>query len=139
MNPVHDRYRRFLETLSPETLAELPAYVSDDVHFKDPFNDVHGTDAMARVFRHMFENVQDVNFEVRELASEGAVCLMSWHFEGKLSDKPWQFEGASVVRFADDGRVTEHIDHWDSGRDFYERLPIIGSLLAFLRGRLSVD
>lgn len=139
MNSPHERYRRYLENLSPERLSELSSFVTEDVRFRDPFNDVQGIEAMRRVLMHMYENIQDVRFEVREVVSEGSVCLMSWRFDGCLRGRPWGFEGTSVVRFADDGRVVEHIDHWNSGRDLYEHLPVIGWLLAFLRRRLSVD
>ena len=139
MSSVHERYRRYLEDLSSATLGDLETYVTADVRFKDPFNDVRGVDAMRRIFQHMFENVQDVKFRAQDMASEGPMCLMSWHFEGKLRGNPWAFDGASIIRFAEDGRVTEHIDHWDAGVNFYERLPIIGSLLAFLRRRLAVE
>ena len=139
MNPAHDHYRQYLETLSPETLRELSEYVLSDVRFKDPLNDVRGVDSMSRVFRHMFENVQDIRFEVRHLASDDTICLMSWRFKGSLSGKPWCFDGTSVVHFTEDGRVSEHIDHWDAAQDLYERLPFIGRLLAFLRRRLRVD
>ena len=104
MNTPHDRYRTYLETLTPETLAEISAYVTDDVRFKDPFNDTRGVDAMSRVFRHMFENVEDVNFDIHEMLAEGSVCLMAWHFGGKLSGKSWNFDGTSIIRFAEDGR-----------------------------------
>ncbi len=63
---------------------------------------------------------------------------MDWRFEGLLRSKPWVFEGASVVTLATDGRVAEHIDHWDAASAFYERLPILGSLLGWIRGRITV-
>lgn len=138
MSTPQDRYRTYLETLSVESLAEISTYVIENVRFKDPFNDTRGVDAMSRVFRHMFENVQDINFEVHEMLVEGSVCLMAWRFEGRLSGKPWCFDGTSVIQFAEDGRVAEHIDHWDAAGDFYERLPLIGWLLSTLRRRLSV-
>ena len=139
MSGVHDRYRRYLEDLSSATLGDLEAYVTADVRFKDPFNDVRGVDAMRRTFQHMFENVQHVKFHARDMASEGLMCFMSWHFVGTLRGKPWAFDGVSIIRFNEDGRVTEHIDHWDAASEFYEQLPFIGSLLAFLRRRLSVE
>ena len=139
MNPAHDRYRQYLETLSLETLRSLPEYVSSDVRFKDPLNEVRGVDSMSRVFEHMFEHVRDIRFEVRHMASDGTICLMSWHFDAYLSGKAWQFDGTSVVQFAEDGRVYEHIDYWDVGQDLYERLPFIGQLLGVLRRLLRVD
>jgi steroid delta-isomerase len=137
MNASHDKYRVYLESLSPDSLSDLTSYVADDIHFKDPFNDVRGLDAMASVFQHMFENVQNIRFNVQDMLAKEQVCFMAWRFEGEINGKLWAFNGTSVIRFADDGRVEEHIDHWDAGRDFYERLPFIGWLIAFLRRRLS--
>tara|TARA_B100000676_G_C18091173_1_gene859930 strand:- start:6062 stop:6478 length:417 start_codon:yes stop_codon:yes gene_type:complete len=137
MNEAHENYRQYLEGLSLDTLNDLSLYVTQDVCFKDPFNNVRGVDAMERIFHHMFNNMQTVKFRVHKIASEGQVCFMSWRFEGKLRGKGWAFDGASVMRFADDGRVAEHTDYWDVGRDFYEHFPIIGTLIAFLRRRLS--
>ena len=132
-----DNYRRYLETLRPETLPELLKYVSADVHFQDPFNDVHGIDAMAEIFRHMFELVGPVRFTVYQAQAAGRVGLFSWRFEGQLFGKPWVFNGTSVITFDEDGMVIVHIDHWDAAQNFYERLPLIGWLFAWLRRRLA--
>lgn len=138
MTAPHERYRRFLETLTLATLDGLRDQVTADVRFKDPFNDVRGADAMKRVFRHMFEAVDDIRFLVRHVMAEDDLCLMEWRFEGTLDGKPWGFDGMSKIRFAANGRVAEHIDHWDAAGSFYERLPVIGWLLAWLRRRLAV-
>ena len=121
--------------MRPETLPELLKYVSADVHFQDPFNDVHGIDAMAEIFRHMFELVGPVRFTVYQAQAAGRVGLFSWRFEGQLFGKPWVFNGTSVITFDEDGMVIVHIDHWDAAQNFYERLPLIGWLLAWLRRR----
>ena len=133
-----DRYRRFLETLTPEKLDRLPDYVTTDVRFKDPFNDVRGPGAMQRVFRHMFENVDNIRFTVHHVALAGDTCFMDWRFEGRLGGRDWSFEGASVITLDTDGKVVAHIDHWDAASAFYECLPVIGWLLARIRGRLAI-
>lgn len=138
MTAHSERYRHFLETLTPESLDHLREHVTPDVHFKDPFNDVHSANDMAKIFRHMFAAVGDVRFIVHRAMTEGDVCLMEWRFEGILRGRPWSFDGTSRIRFAEDGRVYEHIDYWDAATNFYERLPIIGWLLAKLRGRLAI-
>ena len=137
MIPPHERYVRYLEGLNPATLDELSSYVTEDVRFKDPFNDVRGVKAMETVFRHMFEALGDVHFQVHQAIAEGDRCLLEWRFDSRLRGRPWRFEGTSALRFAPDGRVAEHIDYWDAAQDFYERLPLIGGLLRWLRGRLA--
>ena len=137
MQQACDNYRRYLETLRPETLPELLKYVSADVHFQDPLNDVHGIDAMAEIFHHMFESVGPVQFTASQAQAAGRVGLFSWRFEGQLFGKPWVFNGTSVITFDEDGMVIVHIDHWDAAQNFYERLPLIGWLFAWLRRRLA--
>ena len=127
----------YLETLTFESLLVISTYVTENVHFKDPFNDVRGADAMANIFRHMFDTVGPVRFIVDDCAGDADSCMMSWRFEAILRRRPWTFDGTSVIKFAADGRVVEHVDHWDAASAFYERLPIIGSLLAAIRRRLA--
>jgi steroid delta-isomerase len=134
----HEAYRRYLETLSPSSLENLAAFVTPDVRFKDPFNDVRGVAAMQRVLTHMFDAVGPVFFRVTEMVSDKDSCMMHWRFSGTLRDSPWVFDGMTVVRFDGNGRVCEHIDYWDAAGAFYERLPAIGALLRWLRTRLAV-
>ena len=137
MMAPHERYRRFLETLTPESLAGLSEQVTDDVRFKDPFNDIRGKAEYERVLRHMFDTLGEVRFTVAHALSDGNTCLMQWRFDTQLRGRPWTVEGAALIRFAEDGRVAEHIDYWDAAENLYERLPIIGWLLARVRGRLA--
>jgi hypothetical protein len=132
-----ERYRHYLETLTPESLGRLPDYVSENVRFRDPFNDVTGVEAMTGVFAHMFETLGSVRFMVTTSAMADRRCLMSWRFEARLRGRALSFDGMSEVRFDDDGRVIAHFDHWDAGSAIYERLPVIGSLLAALRRRIA--
>lgn len=133
------RYCAFLEELTPDTLSRLVDHVSDDVRFADPFNDVRGRDAMARVYHDMFEAVGPVKFTISYKSCEGQTCMLAWRFAATLRGRPWVFNGTSVVRFGPDGRVIEHLDHWDAAGAFYEKLPVIGWLLTAVRQRLRVD
>ena len=138
MTAPQEKYRRYLETLTRDRLKALPDHVTQTVRFKDPFNDVRGADDMGRVFDHMFDKVEDIRFRVHHALNDGNTCLMAWRFEGCLKGALWVFDGTSVITFAPDGRVAEHIDHWDAARNFYERLPVIGWLLARLRRQLAI-
>ena len=120
MTLPQQKYRIFLETLTPQTLNDLPFYVSADVHFADPFNDVMGVKAMAAVFQHMFNNVKDIRFRVVEEAADDHIVFWNWTFDAHFRGKPWHFSGASVLRFSSEKCVTEHIDYWDAAQHFYE-------------------
>jgi|TARA_B110000116_G_C16698362_1_gene518566 steroid delta-isomerase len=131
-------YKQYLEILSPESLSDLCNYVTPEVHFADPFNDVHGITAMRRIFDVMFEAVSDIEFKVDRMAIDRDTALMAWAFTGELRGQPFKLEGMSRITFDASGRVAAHIDHWDSATQFYIRLPVIGWLLSIVRRRAAV-
>lgn len=134
-----ERYVKFLKTLSIDQLEELSTYVTSDVQFSDPFNDVTGVENMRQVFLDMFEHVGPINFTIMDAKGDSDVGVLVWKFEAHLLKKPWAFEGTTVLEFAEDGRVSKHSDHWDAARNFYEHLPVIGWLLGALRRRLAIQ
>jgi hypothetical protein len=72
------RYIRFLETLTPETLVTIGAFITDDVVFRDPFNDVTGRAAMQRVLQKMFEDLSQIRFRVTDQASRLPIGFIAW-------------------------------------------------------------
>jgi hypothetical protein len=145
-----DAYVRFYDALSPETLPEIDKIFTPDARFCDPFNDVHGPDKIRRVFQDMFETVGRPEFKVTDSAwSESAPdqCYIRWIFKyrprymknrSRSEGEPITVEGMSAVRFAPDGRVAAHIDYWDAARGLWEHVPVIGSVLRWLRGRVRI-
>lgn len=134
------RYAGFFEALSPQTLPELRQHVTEEVHFRDPFNDFTGRERMERAFRHMFELLDEVRFEVRDMACSDTAAYLRWTMIYRSKQGPAQrIEGMSEVVLAGDGRVQAHIDHWDAAGQLYERLPILGGLLRLVRRRLQVE
>ena len=132
------RYKTSLESLSPQTLENLSDYVVPSVRFKDPFNDVTGIEPMQRILKDMFDQVENVKFTVRQIMSDGNRCLMEWRFEGRLRGKDWSFDGTSSIVFSGDGRVQSHIDYWDAAENFHQHLPVIGSVIRWINGRVAV-
>lgn len=133
------RYIRFLETLTPQSLNQIDTFVSDDVVFRDPFNDVRGRAAMQRVLQKMFADLADIKFQVTTRLFESPVAFIAWDLTGQMARvrRRLHIEGASQLRFADDGRVSLHIDYWDAASQVYERVPLLGIILKRLRQRLA--
>lgn len=131
----------FYETLSPANLARIAEVYAADARFKDPFNDVCGLAAIERVFRHMYTQVQAPRFRVTRSMAEAGEAWLAWEFEFRF--RGWQeaqvqcIRGATHLCFAADGRVAVHRDYWDTGEELFARLPLLGVLMRWLRGRLA--
>jgi hypothetical protein len=129
-----------LDRAGVPTLGQLSAVAVDDVHFSDPFNDIRGLQAMQRVLEHTRRHVRDVRFSVHDTAWSGATAYVRWSMKGRVRViGEWHVEGVSEIRFAGDGRVSHHIDHWDAASQFFARLPVIGWLLRRLAAPARVS
>ena len=140
-----EAYAAFLERLGPETIAEFDRLLDHDVHFRDPFNDVVGKDRVKAIFKTMVDDLDDLSVEVDGIAlaptEDGKeIGFLHWRMRGKLvrmSHKPFDVTGVSRVEMGDDGRVRSHVDYWDVAAGLYEKLPVLGPVLRWLRRRLG--
>lgn len=139
-NHLAAAYIRFYEALSPALLTNIKDVCHDEILFRDPFNETVGVDAYKALLQDMFRSAPDITFKVLHYAYDGDVCFLRWDSQATvkvLGKDPWSVKGMSELRFADDGRVISHIDHWDAASQFYERLPVIGGLLRIIRRRVA--
>lgn len=124
------------ESLTPQDVARLAEFYTADARFKDPFNDVQGVPAIQRIFTHMFTALDEPRFVVRDIVAEGDQCFLTWDFLFRMkrfSREPQVIHGGSHLRFAADGRVALHRDYWDAAEELYEKLPVVGALMRWLK------
>ena len=135
------RLAQYFETLSPKSVQELALYYAADARFKDPFNDVRGTAAIGHIFAHMFASLEQPHFVVTGQVVQGNQCFLTWEF--RFGFKRFQrgeqqvILGASQLVFAESGLVTLHRDYWDAAEELYEKLPLVGVLMRWLKRRAN--
>jgi hypothetical protein len=135
-DPRVTRLTRFFETLTLDSVARIGSVYADDARFKDPFNEVRGLPEVRRVFVHMFEQVKNPRFVVTRAISDGNDAFLTWDFRFSMNrspDQPQVIRGATHIQFDADGRVAVHRDYWDAAEELYEKLPLLGSLMRFLK------
>jgi ketosteroid isomerase-like protein len=130
---------RYFETLSPDTVRAVAEHYAADARFKDPFNDVVGLAAIQHIFEHMFAQLEQPRFVVTGQVVQGAQCFLTWEFHfGFKRFQRGQSQvilGASHLVFSGAGLVTLHRDYWDAAEELYEKLPLVGSLMRWLKRR----
>lgn len=135
-----DHLIAFYENLVPADAERFGEFYTDDAFFKDPFNEVRGVEAIQRIFRHMFKQVEAPRFRVGEriVDPRGDVVLV-WElwYRSRLLGGEQVMRGVSHLRFAADGRVNYHRDYWDASEELYAKVPVLGSLMRLLRRGLA--
>jgi ketosteroid isomerase-like protein len=141
LNAAVQRLVQFFEQLQPQDLARLSELYAADARFKDPFNEVQGLAAIENIFAHMFEALDAPHFIVTERIVQGTQCFLVWDFRfrfRRFDRESWQtVRGGTHLVFNDDGRVTLHRDYWDAAEELYEKLPLVGGLMRWLKRRAN--
>ena len=131
----------FYQTLTRESLGELAEIYCAEARFKDPFNEVTGVAAIAAIFEAMFDQLEAPRFRVTEAIGDDRRACLVWEFEFRNprlnGGKPECIRGASWLEFDDRGRVSLHRDYWDAAEELYEKLPVVGALVRWLRRRIA--
>ena len=130
---------QLFESLSQENLNEIRSYYASHAYFKDPFNEVHGHDAIIAIFRHMFMQVNDPKFVVTNSALQNDDAFIVWNFSFRPKDSvsmELHIHGSSHLRFGENHKVYYHRDYWDTAEELYEKVALLGSLMRFLKRKV---
>lgn len=135
------RLVHLFENLQPQDLPSLREHYDQAARFKDPFNEVQGLPAIERIFAHMFESLDSPHFIVTERIVQGQQCFLVWDFRfrfKRFDTNHWQtVRGCTHFVFNEQGLVTLHRDYWDAAEELYEKLPIVGGLMRWLKRRAN--
>ncbi len=130
---------QFFEYLTPDSMAQLSRHYDPDVRFKDPFNEVQGLAQVEDIFRHMFVQLEQPRFIVRERVLQGQQAFLTWDFVFRFrrydTTTLQTVRGATHLVFNDQGLATLHRDYWDAAEELYEKLPVVGGLMRWLKAR----
>jgi steroid Delta-isomerase len=128
----------WFEALSPADLPGIGAIYADDASFKDPFNEVRGAPAIRAIFEHMFATLDGPRFVVHDALAQGDQCFLRWDFVfGTRSGATLTVRGATHLQFGADTRIVMHRDYWDAAEELYEKLPLLGALMRWLKRRVN--
>ncbi len=129
------------ETLTPESVANLGRVYAPDARFIDPFNDVQGLMQIQQIFRHMFETLEQPHFVVTGKVVDNDRCFLLWDFHFRFRafrrEVAQTIAGTSHLQFDARGLITLHHDYWDAAHGLYQQMPVLGSLMRWLRRRAN--
>ncbi|MCB6183967.1 nuclear transport factor 2 family protein [Leeia sp. TBRC 13508] len=125
-------------SLSPDTVGQVSHWYHPDARFRDPFNTVKGHAAIEAIFTHMFHTTVNPRFEISNQLASGQQAFVTWRFLFELKGKAYQIEGGSHLFFGEDGRVIDHRDYWDAAEELFEKLPIVGAPIRWLRRQFKL-
>ncbi len=137
MNNAVERIVETFRNLTPAGVELLGAIYESQARFKDPFNEVQGLAEIQRIFRHMYVTLNDPHFLVTGCIVQGSQCFLAWEFRFSHSrlkgGREQCIRGGSHLVLSESGRIVVHRDYWDAAEEVYEKLPVVGSVMRWLK------
>ena len=97
---------------------------------------MQGIAAITAIFEHMFDQVDEPRFVVTNHVLQGSQAFLTWEFLFRMrrfSREPQCVRGATHIVFDERGAVSLHRDYWDAAEELYEKLPLVGGLMRYLK------
>jgi steroid Delta-isomerase len=139
-DPRVERIVAAFEQLRRDDVARLSDLYAADARFKDPFNEVQGVGAIQAIFAHMFVALNEPRFVVHDIICQGDQCFLSWDFIfrfKRFSTDLQTVRGSSHLKLNAQGLIALHRDYWDAAEELYEKLPVVASLMRWLKRRAN--
>lgn len=142
-NAALKRFSSFLEGIGDSNYVRenaLKVYAAD-AYLDDTLVVHQGAAEIEAYFLKTSEIMTSYQTTVDDIARSGNDYYVRWTMKfaapALSGGKPVTSVGVSQIRFNREGKVAFHQDFWDSGKNFYAHLPVIGGAVGYVGKRLE--
>lgn len=136
-----ERFETFIADLSTTTIkAQIRSVYAPKLYFNDTLRTIRDVDTLEKYFLSSDDGMSAYGLKVEQTISTPEGVFVRWRmdvtFRNFHKGQVQSSIGISHIRFDKDGRVVYHQDYWDSGSNFYEKFPVIGGMIRWIKSRL---
>ena len=138
-----DRFKAFLQGIGDVKFVRdnTPKVYAADAYLDDTLVVHHGAAEIEAYFVKTSETMKSYDVTIDDVARSGDNYYVRWAMifaaPALSGGDPVHSIGISQIRFNGEGKVAFHQDFWDSGKNFYGHLPMVGGAIGFVRKRLE--
>lgn len=135
------RFVALYQQLNRDELHRLPEVYANEVVFTDPAHRIEGLAALTDYFSALYQRLAYCRFVITSQLQQGRQAWLGWTMTFShprlRGGAPVTVEGATRLEFDEAGKVCLHRDYFDLGAMLYEQLPLLGSVVRTIKGRLG--
>jgi hypothetical protein len=138
-----ERFKAFLQGIGNVSFVRenTRKVYAADAYLDDTLLRHDGAAAIEEYFVKTSQTMTSYHVTIDDVARSGSDYYVRWSMvfaaPALSGGKPVHSVGVSQIRFNAEGKVAFHQDFWDSGKNFYAHLPMVGGAVGIVRGRLN--
>ena len=125
----------FYNEMTPAKLDRLGDIYGPGVEFHDPIHNASGLSQLREVLIYRFHHMAAVTVKVVDAHGDDRTGFLWWTVTYQHRGNGRVIHGTSHFKFANDGRIAEQRDHWDSAPVLFGELPLLGWLTRIIKQR----
>jgi len=137
------RFTSFLKNLGNSSYIEKETAntYAEGAYLDDTLVTHHGPEEIKKYFLNTAATMTSFELKILDTVRSGPDHYIRWEMifaAPKLaSGEEVHSVGMSQVRFNSQGQVSFHQDFWDSGKNIYGKIPVVGGLINIIRNRIK--
>lgn len=137
-----ERFTGFLKNVGNKDYIEKETakVYAEGAYLDDTIVTHHGPEDIKKYFLQTAATMTSFDLTILDTARSGSDYYIRWKMifaAPRLSKgEPIHSVGMSQVRFNSKGQVSFHQDFWDSGKNIYGHIPVVGGLIKIIRNRM---
>lgn len=136
-----ERFHDFFAVFDEDNVRKkTKALYAEDAFFNDTLKTVRGAADIEEYLVASANATESCKVQHLDTVSKDGEYYFRWRmdilFKRFKKGQVQSSYGISHVRFNPEGKIIYHQDYWDSGSHFFEKLPVVGGLVRWVKGRL---
>ena len=136
-----DNTKTFFNQLDKNHIKLVDQFYDRNIVFQDPVHRLNGVASVRNYYSGLYSNVESIHFEYGHGIESGNEISLPWKMFLKSPSiqggKEVTVEGVSNITFNAEGKAIQHRDYFDMGEFIYERVPILKSVILYIKGKLA--
>ncbi len=130
----------FQHLKAPDLAGRVDNVYADPLYFNDTLVTLHNRSKLTHYLQNTADNLDSIDFQLLNITGQNREYYVHWQmrtcFQVWGSKKDITTYGISHLQFDESGLITLHQDYWDNTEGFFQHLPIIGGVLAWIKDNL---
>jgi limonene-1,2-epoxide hydrolase len=132
----------FFQKLDKDHMELVDQFYDRNVVFQDPVHKLNGSAAVRTYYEGLYRNAAAIRFEYSKQLEDRDTVVLAWRMflrTPAIDDgREITVDGTSVITFGGpDGKAIAHRDYFDMGEFVYERVPVLRSIIRYIKGRMA--
>lgn len=137
---ITDKFITTYQILNKNNLNILDEIYAEEVTFIDPFHKIKSLNKTKIYFSELYQNVLKISFDFEQVHSTSNDYFLPWKMtltHPKLNKgNSFVVPGITHLKTNKADKIIYHRDYFDAGTMLYERLPLFGKVINWIKRKL---